>query len=74
MKKLLLLLLFPFIINTQNKIITIDGKDSKLINTNEYILNLEVVEILKPENLFIAIWKDPLAFNTCNRINKAVNE
>lgn len=74
MKKLIILLLFPFIINTQNKIITIDGKDSKLINTNEYILNLEVVEILKPENLFIAIWKDPLAFNTCNRINKAVNE
>jgi hypothetical protein len=62
MKKLLLLLLFPFIINTQNKIITIDGKDSKLINTNEYILNLEVVEILKPENLFIAIWKDPISF------------
>jgi len=72
MKKLIILLLFPFIINTQNQIINIDGKDFKLSNTNEYILNLEVAEILKPGNLFIAIWKDPLAWKAYNRKNKDV--
>ncbi|MDA9106587.1 DUF2141 domain-containing protein [Flavobacteriaceae bacterium] len=61
---IIVLLISPFIIDAQNQI---ENKESKLFLTNEFILDIEVVEILKPGNLFIAIWNSSVAFNHFNR-------
>tara|TARA_B110000879_G_scaffold51493_1_gene73098 strand:+ start:7750 stop:8238 length:489 start_codon:yes stop_codon:yes gene_type:complete len=61
---IIVLLISPFIIDAQNQI---ENKESKLFLTNEFILDIEVVEILKPGNLFIAIWNSSVAFNDFNR-------
>jgi len=63
----IVLLISPFIIDAQNQI---ENKESKLFLTNEFILDIEVVEILKPGNLFIAIWNSSVAFNDFNRKDK----
>ena len=68
---IIVLLISPFIIEVQNQIENIDSKESKLFLTNEFTLNLEVAEILKPGNLFIAVWNSSVAFNDFN--NKDVN-
>jgi uncharacterized protein (DUF2141 family) len=71
MKNIILItvsLLFLFVINAQDQIKNIDSKDSKSFSTNEFTLNLEVAEILKPGNLFIAIWNSSLAFNNYKRV------
>jgi|TARA_B110000240_G_scaffold180375_1_gene211343 uncharacterized protein (DUF2141 family) len=70
MKNIILItvsLLFLFVINAQDQIKNIDSKDSKSFSTNEFTLNLEVAEILKSGNLFIAIWNSSLAFNNYKR-------
>jgi len=65
----IVLLIFPFIIDAQNQINNIDINESKLSSSTDFILDIEVAKILKPGNLFIAIWNNSTFFNDHNRKN-----
>ena len=65
----IVLLIFPFIIDAQNQINNIDINESKLLHSTDFILDIEVAKILKPGNLFIAIWNNSTFFNDHNRKN-----
>ena len=65
----IVLLIFPFIIDAQNQINNIDINESKLSRSTDFVLDIEVAKILKPGNLFIAIWNNSTFFNDHNRKN-----